>query len=117
MHYQLLTLAHFRNLSENCIAIWAEICEKDTFTKDKLFMQPEQIKKLIEAGLADAIAYVDGDGAHFNATVICPAFAEKNRIQKQQLVYDTVRSQLLNGSLHALSVKTFTPEEWQAQKE
>jgi acid stress-induced BolA-like protein IbaG/YrbA len=77
-------------------------------------MQPEQVKHLIETGLANAKVRVEGDGAHFTAIVICAAFAGKSRVQKQQLVYDTVRVQLLDGSLHALSVKTFTPEEWQA---
>ena len=76
-------------------------------------MQPEIIKQLIESGLPNAEAYVDGDGAHFTAIVICPQFAGKSRIQKQQLVYDTVKPQLMDGSLHALSVKTFTPDEWQ----
>ena len=76
-------------------------------------MNPDEIKTLIEAGLKNAQAYVEGDGTHFTAAVICPEFAGKTRIQKQQLVYDTVRSQLLDGSLHALSLSTFTPEEWQ----
>lgn len=80
-------------------------------------MQPEEIKRLIEAGLREANAFVEGDGAHFTAVVICPAFAGKSRIQKQQLVYDTVRKQLLDGTLHALSITTFTPEEWQKAKE
>lgn len=75
-------------------------------------MQPEEIKRLIEAGLNESEAHVEGDGAHFMACVVCPAFAGKSRIEKQQIVYDTVRAQLLDGTLHALSVKTFTPEEW-----
>jgi acid stress-induced BolA-like protein IbaG/YrbA len=75
-------------------------------------MQPEEIKHLIESGLSDTEAFVDGDGAHFTAIVISPAFAGKSRIQKQQLVYATVQPQLLDGTLHALSLKTFTPEEW-----
>ena len=77
-------------------------------------MTPKEIETLIMAGLPDSEAYVEGDGAHFTALVICPAFEGKTRIQKQQLVYDTVRKQLLDGTLHALSVKTMTPEEWQA---
>jgi len=77
-------------------------------------MQPEKIRDLIEAGLTQAQAHVEGDGAHFTAIVVCPAFVGKSRIQKQQLVYDTVRAQLLDGTLHALSVKTFTPDEWDA---
>lgn len=75
-------------------------------------MTPDNVKQLIEAGLTNAEVQVDGDGAHFTAIVICPQFANKSRVQKQQLVYDTVRSQLMDGTLHALSVKTYTPEEW-----
>lgn len=78
-------------------------------------MQPEEIKRLIEAGLTQAQAFVEGDGAHFTAVVVCPEFVGKSRVQKQQLVYDTVRKQLLDGTLHALSIKTFTPDEWQAE--
>jgi len=76
-------------------------------------MQTEKIKELIEAGLPGAEVTVEGDGAHFTALVIYAPFAGKSRIQKQQMVYDTVKEQLLDGSLHALSLKTMTPEEWQ----
>ncbi len=75
-------------------------------------MQPEEIKRLIEAGIPGSEAFVEGDGAHFLACVVSPVFAGKSRIQKQQIVNDTVKTQLLNGTLHALSIKTFTPEEW-----
>ena len=78
-------------------------------------MQTDEIEQLIEAGLDQAEAYVEGDGTHFQALVVCPAFAEKSRIQRQQMVYNTVKAQLLDGSLHALSLKTFTPNEWQEQ--
>lgn len=76
-------------------------------------MQPEEIKHLIEAGLPGAQVYVEGDGAHFTALVISDDFAGKSRLQKQQLVNDTVRKQLMDGTLHALSIKTMTPQEWQ----
>ena len=36
-------------------------------------------------------------------------------LQKQRLVMDTVRDQIASGELHALSIKTYTPEEWAAQ--
>lgn len=76
-------------------------------------MQPKQIETFIKTGLSGADAYVEGDGSHFTALVISEQFTGKSRIQRQQLVYDTVRAQLLDGSLHALSLKTLTPEEWQ----
>lgn len=76
-------------------------------------MQPETIRSFIETGLQGAEAHVEGDGTHFTAVVVCPAFVGKSRIQKQQLVYDTVRTYLLDGSLHALSIKAYTPDEWE----
>ena len=75
-------------------------------------MQPEAIRNQIEAGLPDSEAHVEGDGSHFFAIVVSARFDGKSRIQRQQMVYDTVKSQLLDGSLHALSVKSYTPIEW-----
>lgn len=74
-------------------------------------MKPEYIETLIKAGMVGADVYVEGDGTHFSALVISEAFNGKSRIQKQQMVYDTVRMQLMDGSLHALSVKAMTPDE------
>lgn len=75
-------------------------------------MQAEDIKKLIELGLANSTVTVSGDGRHFEALVISPIFAGKNRIQKQQLVYATLGNKINDGTIHALSIKTFTPDEW-----
>lgn len=82
-------------------------------------MHAENIKQLIEAGLKDARVIVAGeDGRHFTATVVSAAFAEKSRIQKQQLVYATLGNHIQDGTIHAISIKTFTPSEWeQFQKE
>lgn len=76
-------------------------------------MKTSEIESLIEAGLPESQATVEGDGTHFNALIICPAFEGQSRIKRQQMVYDTVRAQLLDGSLHALSLKAMTPGEWQ----
>jgi len=76
-------------------------------------MHAEEIKNLIESGLNSCIAIVEGeDGVHFTATIISPDFINKNRIQKQQLVYATLGNHIHEGTIHALSIKTFTPDEW-----
>jgi acid stress-induced BolA-like protein IbaG/YrbA len=79
-------------------------------------MTPEHIEQLIKTGLPNCDVSVEGDGAHFEAIVVSSDCAGKTRIQKQQMVYATVNKELLDGSLHALSIKAFTPEEWQAWK-
>ena len=76
-------------------------------------MQTKTIATLIQAGLPDAEVTIDGDGTHFNALVISNRFQGLSRLQRQQRVNDTVKAQLLDGSLHALSIKACTPDEWQ----
>ena len=71
---------------------------------------PEQIKAWIEAGLPEGAAEVTGDGHHFEAVVISPAFAQKNKVQRHRLVY-TALGQRMQSEIHALSLQTFTPEE------
>ena len=43
---------------------------------------PEQVKSYIEAGLACEHVQVAGDGAHFEAVIVSPAFAGKNKVQQ-----------------------------------
>ena len=79
-------------------------------------MNPEHIKQLILAGMACDYLELDGDGQHFQAVVVSGEFVGKNRVQRQQRVYQTLKEKLATGELHALSFKTLTPEEWSAQR-
>jgi acid stress-induced BolA-like protein IbaG/YrbA len=77
-------------------------------------MNPADIAALIERGLADAKAEVVTDGmGHYEAVVVCPQFAGKRSVPRHQMVYATLGA-LVGNEIHALAVKTFTPEEWQA---
>lgn len=73
----------------------------------------DQIKQLIEAGLPDCQAQVSGeDGSHFEAIIISAAFAGKMPVKRQQMVYATLGDRISNGEIHALAMRTYTPEEW-----
>jgi acid stress-induced BolA-like protein IbaG/YrbA len=74
-------------------------------------METQAIAQLIRAGLPDAAVQVHGDGRHFEALVISAAFVGKSPIERQRLVMATVRAQIDSGELHALSIKTLTPEQ------
>jgi len=74
-------------------------------------MEPEQIKHLIEQGLAGARASVSGDGQHFEAIVVSEAFANKTMVQQHKLVYQALGNKM-EGEIHALSLRTYTPEQW-----
>ena len=72
---------------------------------------PEQIKDYIAAGLACTHLSVSGDGQHFEATIVCPDFTGKRAVQRHQMVY-AVLGERMRAEIHALSMKTLTPEEF-----
>lgn len=74
-------------------------------------MEISQVESLIKAGLPDAQVEVTGDGRHFEAIVISAAFAGKTLIQRHRMVLDSVNTQIASDELHALSIKTRTPDE------
>ena len=74
-------------------------------------MNADAIRQLIEAGLPGARADVNGeDGVHFEATVVCAAFAGKLPLARHRMVYATL-GERMGGEIHALQLKTLTPEE------
>jgi len=75
-------------------------------------MDPTEVENLIKAGLPKCDVSVKGDGSHFEAIVVGEVFAGLSPVKKQQLVYATVVDRITSGQLHALSIKTYTPEEW-----
>ena len=79
-------------------------------------METSEIKKLIEDGIVGAEAIVTGDGGKYEATVISTAFEGLSMLKEHQLVYKTVNAQIASGELHALTIKAFTPEEWEQNK-
>ncbi|MEA3194245.1 MAG: hypothetical protein QOD26_2578 [Betaproteobacteria bacterium] len=73
----------------------------------------ESVKTGIAAGLACEHLEVEGDGQHFQALVVSAAFAGKSRVQRHQLVYAAL-GERMREEIHALSMRTLTPEEWRA---
>ncbi|GIX35476.1 MAG: BolA family transcriptional regulator [Lysobacteraceae bacterium] len=74
-------------------------------------MNPEILRQLIEAGLPGAEVTVQGeDGVHFEARVVWAGFAGKLPLARHRMVYATL-GERMGGEIHALSLKTLTPEE------
>ena len=73
---------------------------------------PDQVKQYIESGLACRHLEVEGDGQHFFATIVSDAFEGKRLIQRHQLVYAAL-GERMRQEIHALSMKTLAPSEWQ----
>jgi acid stress-induced BolA-like protein IbaG/YrbA len=73
---------------------------------------PEQIKQFIEQGMPCEHVEVQGDGPHFEALVVSREFEGKNRVQQHQRVYQAL-GERMKAEIHALSMQTLTPEQWQ----
>lgn len=76
-------------------------------------MEPDDIKRLIEEGLSGSRVAVSGDGRHFEATVITNDFSGKTKLQQHRMVYACLGSRFQSDLLHALSLKTYTEQEWE----
>jgi acid stress-induced BolA-like protein IbaG/YrbA len=69
------------------------------------------LRGLIEQGMPGARVAVSGDdGVHFEATVVAEAFRGKLPLARHRLVYATL-GERMGGEIHALALKTLTPEE------
>ena len=74
-------------------------------------MTPEQLKVLIEQGIANTTAIVEGDGSHFYAYVISDTFAGLSPVKRHQVVYAALGDGF-KDAIHALSMQTLTCAEW-----
>ncbi|WP_263770181.1 BolA family protein [Propionivibrio soli] len=77
-------------------------------------MDPERIKRIIAEELPCEGLHVEGDGEHFEAILVCSKFAGLSRVQRQQMVNAILKPYFDSGELHALSMRTLTPEERKA---
>ncbi len=78
-------------------------------------LDPKQIKTWIAAGLACEHIEVVGDGQHFEALVVSREFVGQGRVQRQQRINTLLKDRFDSGELHALTMQTLTPEEWNAR--
>lgn len=74
-------------------------------------LQPDSIKQYIEQGMNTELVRVAGDGQHFEAIIVSTEFANKNLVQQHQIVYRALGDRM-KAEIHALSMKTYTPEQW-----
>lgn len=67
---------------------------------------------IIQNLVCDYIKVSGDDGTHFEALIVSPAFEGKSMVQQHQLVYQALGDRM-RAEIHALSMKTLTPEAWQ----
>jgi len=75
-------------------------------------MTAEELRSHILRGLPCDHAQVLGDdGQHFEAVIVSPQFTGISRVQQHQRVYQSLGDRM-RSEVHALSLRTFTPEAW-----
>jgi acid stress-induced BolA-like protein IbaG/YrbA len=79
-------------------------------------LDPKQIEEWIAAELPCEHLSADGDGAHFSAVIVSAEFVGLNRVKRQQRINQILKARFDSGELHALSMQTLTPEEWEAAR-
>jgi acid stress-induced BolA-like protein IbaG/YrbA len=75
----------------------------------------EQVEAMIKAEIPDAQVQVQdltGGGDHLQAIVISSQFEGKSLVKQHQLVYGALQQALATEAIHALALKTYTPESW-----
>ncbi len=76
---------------------------------------PDSVRQGIFGGLQCEHLEVLGDGQHFQALVVSDSFMGKSRVQRHQLVYAAL-GERMREEIHALSMRTLTPDEWRSER-
>ncbi|WP_075182985.1 BolA family iron metabolism protein IbaG [Pantoea sp. 1.19] len=75
-------------------------------------MENREIEDVLKHALPLQEVHVTGDGSHFQVVAVGEMFATLSRVKKQQVIYAPLMDYLADNRIHALSIKTYTPEEW-----
>lgn len=75
-------------------------------------MQAEQVKQILESQLENCVVTTAGEGCDFQVIVVGELFEGLRPVKCQQLVYACLNEYIANGTIHALTIKTYTPEQW-----
>ena len=68
----------------------------------------------MQAQLQDCEFQVQGEGANYDITAIGQVFEGLRPVKKQQLVYAALSEHIADGSIHAVNIRTFTPDQWRS---
>jgi acid stress-induced BolA-like protein IbaG/YrbA len=79
-------------------------------------METTQVEALLREKLALSEVIVKANGNHYEVIAVGECFDGLSRVKKQQLVYGPLMQTIADGTIHALSIKAFTPTEWTRER-
>jgi len=77
-------------------------------------MRMDFFSDLVEKAIPETQAQITGDGSKFEAQVVSPQFKDKSTLSRHRMVYAVLDEHIKSGAIHALTIKAYTPDEWQA---
>lgn len=78
-------------------------------------MHPEDVKAKLDARLDECEFHIQGEGCNFQVTAVSQRFQGMSPVKRQQLVLGALNDEITSGELHAISIRTFTPDQWAQQ--
>ncbi|GAA6186073.1 MULTISPECIES: BolA family protein [Alteromonadaceae] len=79
-------------------------------------MDNQQIADLLKEQLELAEVHVTSEGSHFQIIAVSDKFESMSRVKKQQFIYGPLKEQIADGTMHAISIKTFSEKQWQRER-
>lgn len=79
-------------------------------------MEIQQIKSILEKKLELNHISINGDGKHFNITVVSKLFENMNKIKRHQFIYKILFKYITNNIIHSISINAFSSSEWLFKK-
>ena len=79
-------------------------------------MEISDIEKLINDAITLDELHVKFDGSQCQVIAVAEMFNELSRVKRQQVIYAPLKQAIADGSIHAVTIKTFTPEQWKRDK-
>ncbi|HSP59390.1 MAG TPA: BolA family protein [Halomonas sp.] len=77
-------------------------------------MQPNDVKTLLESRIDGCEFHIQGEGCNFQVVAVSELFEGLSAVKRQQMVYGALTDEIASGALHAISIKAYTPAQWQA---
>ncbi|WP_438952260.1 BolA family protein [Porticoccus sp.] len=74
-------------------------------------MTPNDVQVLLQEALANCEVTVNGDGRHFEILAVGELFSGLRPVQRQQKIYAVLQHHIAEGAIHAVNIKTYTPDE------
>ena len=75
-------------------------------------MDPNKIKEIIEQGMNTELVQVGGEGGKYEATIVSKTFEGVSMLNQHKMVYPLLNDYIKSGEIHALTIKSYTPEQW-----